>query len=208
MRISSRCRKALTLSRQMSRGSRMTLAELRKMSTLWCNQSKPQTMPGPHISRLCKLCGSTTIDKTALHCSFVPYAVHCINSCFHFLEPINCNALTLPCHLHLSPTLPLPQSRLLHSRSVIYKHTQTTTSNTSTTFDHSLSVDGPLAMNASQAVPDWIAAHTYQTAFHVVNGVIICTPAAAPVRFLSAMGFSANGPVAGKSSSSPFSHAS
>src|SRR5690242_13703145 len=54
-------------------------------------------------------------------------------------------------------------------------------------------------MNATQAIVDWIAAHPYQTAFHIVNGVIICTPAAATVPFLSAMGFSATGPVAGKS---------
>lgn len=59
--------------------------------------------------------------------------------------------------------------------------------------------NGLVTMNATQAVLDWIAAHPYQTAFHVVNGVIICTPAAATVPFLSAMGFSAAGPVAGRS---------
>ena len=53
-------------------------------------------------------------------------------------------------------------------------------------------------MNATQAVLDWITAHPYQTAFHVVNGVIICTPAAATVPFLSALGFGATGPIAGR----------
>lgn len=52
-------------------------------------------------------------------------------------------------------------------------------------------------MNATQAVLDWITAHPYQTAFHVVNGVIICTPAAATVPFLSALGYGASGPIAG-----------
>lgn len=59
-------------------------------------------------------------------------------------------------------------------------------------------------MNATQAIVDWIAAHPYQTAFHIVNGVIMCTPAAATVPFLSAMGFSATGPVAGKSYTTSF----
>lgn len=54
-------------------------------------------------------------------------------------------------------------------------------------------------MNVTQAVIDWIAAHPYQTAFQIVNGVIICTPAAATVPFLAALGFGANGPIAGKS---------
>jgi hypothetical protein len=53
-------------------------------------------------------------------------------------------------------------------------------------------------MNATQAVLDWIAAHPYQTAFQIVNGVIICTPAAATVPVLAALGFGANGPIAGK----------
>lgn len=52
-------------------------------------------------------------------------------------------------------------------------------------------------MNATQAVLDWITAHPYQTAFHVVNGVIMCTPAAATVPFLSALGYGASGPIAG-----------
>lgn len=50
---------------------------------------------------------------------------------------------------------------------------------------------------AAQAVIKWIAAHPYQTAFHVVNGVVICTPAAATVPFLNALGFGATGPAAG-----------
>lgn len=54
-------------------------------------------------------------------------------------------------------------------------------------------------MNSTQAVLDWITAHPYQTAFHVVNGVIICTPAAATVPFLAALGFTAAGPAAGSS---------
>ncbi|KAJ4986142.1 hypothetical protein SVAN01_08406 [Stagonosporopsis vannaccii] len=61
-------------------------------------------------------------------------------------------------------------------------------------------------MNATQAVLDWIAAHPYQTAFHVVNGVIICTPAAATVPFLSAMGFSSAGPVVGSTAASIMSY--
>jgi hypothetical protein len=52
-------------------------------------------------------------------------------------------------------------------------------------------------MNATQAVLDWISAHPYQTAFHVANGVIMCTPAAATVPFLSALGYGATGPIAG-----------
>ncbi|OSS48383.1 hypothetical protein B5807_07818 [Epicoccum nigrum] len=57
-------------------------------------------------------------------------------------------------------------------------------------------------MNATQAVLDWITAHPYQTAFHVVNGVIICTPAAATVPFLSALGYGATGPIAGSTAAS------
>lgn len=53
-------------------------------------------------------------------------------------------------------------------------------------------------MNATKVVLDWIVAHPYQTAFQVVNGVIICTPAAATVPVLAALGFGANGPAAGK----------
>jgi hypothetical protein len=49
-----------------------------------------------------------------------------------------------------------------------------------------------------KAIVDWITAHPYQTAFLVVNGMIIVTPAAATVPILSAMGFSATGPVAGE----------
>ncbi|KAJ4319178.1 hypothetical protein N0V94_004051 [Neodidymelliopsis sp. IMI 364377] len=61
-------------------------------------------------------------------------------------------------------------------------------------------------MNATQAVLDWISAHPYQTAFHVVNGVIMCTPAAATVPFLSAMGFGASGPVAGSAATGIMSY--
>ncbi|KAJ4358850.1 hypothetical protein N0V95_002703 [Ascochyta clinopodiicola] len=51
-------------------------------------------------------------------------------------------------------------------------------------------------MNATRVVLAWIAAHPYQTAFQVVNGVIICTPAAATVPLLAALGFGAAGPAA------------
>ncbi|KAH6625796.1 hypothetical protein C7974DRAFT_312821 [Boeremia exigua] len=61
-------------------------------------------------------------------------------------------------------------------------------------------------MNATQAVIDWISAHPYQTAFHVVNGVIICTPAAATVPFLSALGFGATGPISGSAAASVMSY--
>lgn len=43
----------------------------------------------------------------------------------------------------------------------------------------------------------WIAEHPYQTIFHVLNGVVLFTPAAATVPILNALGFSASGPVAG-----------
>lgn len=61
-------------------------------------------------------------------------------------------------------------------------------------------VKRPAKMNATQAVLDWIAAHPYQTAFQVANGIIICTPAAATVPVLAALGFGASGPTAGKTS--------
>lgn len=54
-----------------------------------------------------------------------------------------------------------------------------------------------MSNGTAQVVLDWITAHPYQTAFHIVNGVIICTPAAATVPFLSAMGFGTAGPIAG-----------
>jgi hypothetical protein len=53
-------------------------------------------------------------------------------------------------------------------------------------------------MNATQAVLNWIAAHPYQTAFQVVNVIVICTPTAATLPVLAALGFGANGPIAGK----------
>jgi hypothetical protein len=55
-------------------------------------------------------------------------------------------------------------------------------------------------MGATQPLLDWIAAHPYQTVFHVVNGVVLLTPAAATVPFFSALGLSAGGPVGGTSS--------
>jgi hypothetical protein len=51
---------------------------------------------------------------------------------------------------------------------------------------------------AAQPLLDWIAAHPYQTLFHVVNGVVLLTPAAATVPFFAALGIPAGGPVAGK----------
>ncbi|KAF2821362.1 hypothetical protein CC86DRAFT_459030 [Ophiobolus disseminans] len=59
-------------------------------------------------------------------------------------------------------------------------------------------------MNATQVpqiVLDWIAQHPYQTAFHVVNGVVLFTPAAITVPFFSALGFSAVGPAASSTAS-------
>jgi hypothetical protein len=50
---------------------------------------------------------------------------------------------------------------------------------------------------ATQPVLDWIAAHPYQTIFHVVNGVVLLTPAAATVPIFTALGFSAKGPIGG-----------
>jgi hypothetical protein len=50
---------------------------------------------------------------------------------------------------------------------------------------------------AAQPLLNWIAAHPYQTFFHVVNGVVLLTPAAATVPLFSALGLSAGGPIAG-----------
>jgi hypothetical protein len=44
---------------------------------------------------------------------------------------------------------------------------------------------------------DWVTEHPYQTAMHVANGVILCTPAAVTVPIFSALGFSTVGPAAG-----------
>ncbi|KAF1834880.1 hypothetical protein BDW02DRAFT_568559 [Decorospora gaudefroyi] len=52
-------------------------------------------------------------------------------------------------------------------------------------------------MSAAEPLIAWIAAHPYQTFFHVVNGVVLLTPAAATVPFFSALGMTAGGPVAG-----------
>lgn len=49
----------------------------------------------------------------------------------------------------------------------------------------------------TETVLNWISEHPYQTAFHVVNGVIMFTPAAATVPILNMLGFSAAGPTAG-----------
>jgi len=59
---------------------------------------------------------------------------------------------------------------------------------------------GNITMAAQLALLDWIKEHPYQTFFHVVNGVVLLTPAAATVPFFSAIGLGAGGPVAGASS--------
>jgi hypothetical protein len=56
------------------------------------------------------------------------------------------------------------------------------------------------AMNTT-AILEWIAVHPYQTFFHVVNGVVFVTPAAATVPIFSLLGFSSVGPVAGSARS-------
>ncbi|KAF1357254.1 hypothetical protein EJ07DRAFT_129939 [Lizonia empirigonia] len=61
-------------------------------------------------------------------------------------------------------------------------------------------------MNATKVVLAYIAAHPYQTAFQVVNGVIICTPAAAMVPVLAALGFGAGGPIAGSTAAAVMSY--
>jgi hypothetical protein len=52
-------------------------------------------------------------------------------------------------------------------------------------------------MDAVNAVTTWVTNHPYQTAMHIANGVILCTPAAVTVPIFSALGFSAAGPAAG-----------
>ncbi|KAI2481062.1 hypothetical protein Ptr902_08088 [Pyrenophora tritici-repentis] len=65
-------------------------------------------------------------------------------------------------------------------------------------------------MNATAAVAqplvDWITAHPCQTFFHVVNGVVLLTPAAATVPLFSALGLSAGGPVAGSTAATIMSY--
>ena len=51
---------------------------------------------------------------------------------------------------------------------------------------------------AAQSLINWITAHPYQAFLHVVNGVVLLTPAAATVPLFSVLGFSAGGPVAGQ----------
>lgn len=50
-----------------------------------------------------------------------------------------------------------------------------------------------------QDAKNWVTEHPYQTALHVGNAVVLCTPAAATVPFFSALGFSSAGPTAGES---------
>ncbi|KAF2714710.1 hypothetical protein K504DRAFT_395321 [Pleomassaria siparia CBS 279.74] len=55
-------------------------------------------------------------------------------------------------------------------------------------------------------VKEWIAAHPYQTALHVVNGVVMFTPAAAMVPILNTLGFTSLGPAAGSAAASTMSY--
>jgi hypothetical protein len=54
-----------------------------------------------------------------------------------------------------------------------------------------------VALPFAQAAKDWVTEHPYQTAMHVANGVIVCTPAAVTVPIFTALGFTAAGPAAG-----------
>jgi hypothetical protein len=54
-----------------------------------------------------------------------------------------------------------------------------------------------VAVPAALAVKDWVAEHPYQTFMHVVNGVILCTPAAVTVPLFSAIGMTTQGPATG-----------
>jgi len=46
-------------------------------------------------------------------------------------------------------------------------------------------------------VKDWIVEHPYQTMLHIVNGVILVTPAAATVPVFNMLGFTVLGPGGG-----------
>lgn len=48
-----------------------------------------------------------------------------------------------------------------------------------------------------QQILDWISEHPYQTAFQIVNGIIIFTPAAVTTPVLHLLGFRSLGPLAG-----------
>ena len=47
-------------------------------------------------------------------------------------------------------------------------------------------------------IKDWIQEHPYQTAFHVVNGVVTIAPGLVTTPLLGLMGFGSLGPKAGK----------
>lgn len=110
-------------------------------------------------------------------------------------------------HLHPTTRQPQPRHPPTHLRMLSILHKVPAPLlvpiRTRVYFTHSHSIRPiarkPSKMNATQAVLDWIAAHPYQTAFHIVNGVIVCTPAAASVPFLAALGFGTLGPTGGKS---------
>lgn len=52
--------------------------------------------------------------------------------------------------------------------------------------------------NLPDNIKDWIKAHPYQTAFHVVSGVVFFAPAAASGPLLYLLGFGSMGPRAGE----------
>ncbi|KAF2126077.1 hypothetical protein P153DRAFT_388826 [Dothidotthia symphoricarpi CBS 119687] len=58
----------------------------------------------------------------------------------------------------------------------------------------------------SEAIIAWIAEHPYQTFFHVVNGVVLLTPAAATVPIFATLGLSAGGPVGGSAAAAIMSY--
>ena len=51
---------------------------------------------------------------------------------------------------------------------------------------------------------DYIKAHPYQSAFHVVNGIVYFYPGVAWVPLVRLLGFSPNGPIAGKNTTVAF----
>jgi hypothetical protein len=53
---------------------------------------------------------------------------------------------------------------------------------------------------------DYIKAHPYQTAFHVVNGIVYFYPGVAWVPLVRLLGFSPSGPMAGKNTTLALAH--
>ncbi|KAF2792366.1 hypothetical protein K505DRAFT_246800 [Melanomma pulvis-pyrius CBS 109.77] len=58
----------------------------------------------------------------------------------------------------------------------------------------------------SWLIKGWITEHPYQTALHVVNGVVLLTPAAATILILSTLGFTSVGPAAGSTATAAMSY--